>query len=209
MSWARWPASGLDYATLTKCFRLGRIVQNRTTVSLMRRWIVAVAAFAIVASTAGLYWFQPWKLFTSTTVNDAVPVIQTTTTSPAAPDAPSPPTATLVAHGALMTHEHTTSGTAELVRLPNGRHQLILRGLSTSDGPDLRVWLTDQPVLTGRDGWHVFDDGMYLELGRLKGNRGTQVYDVPADSDVTTFRSVTIWCKRFAVSFGAAELVRV
>jgi hypothetical protein len=84
---------------------------------------------------------------------------------------------------------------------------LILRDLSTSDGPDLRVWLTDQPVVAGSAGWHVFDDGRHLEVGRLKGNRGTQLYDVPVGTDVIAFRSVTIWCQRFAVSFGAAELM--
>ena len=81
--------------------------------------------------------------------------------------------------GTLVTHEHDTSGTAQLVRLPDGRYQLVLRDLATSDGPDLRVWLTDQPVLPGRAGWQVFDDGKYVELGRLKGTHGTQVYDIP------------------------------
>ncbi|MGE5828538.1 MAG: DM13 domain-containing protein, partial [Micromonosporaceae bacterium] len=97
-------------------------------------------------------------------------------------------------------------GTAQLIRLPTGRYQLILRDLSTSDGPDLRVWLTDQEVRPGAEGWRVFDDGRYVELGRLKGNHGTQVYDVPADLDISQYRSVSIWCQRFSVSFGAAAL---
>ena len=71
---------------------------------------------------------------------------------------------------------------------------------------DLRVWLSDQPVKPGTAGWKVFDDGRWVELGRLKGNKGNQVYDVPRDADLKALRSVTIWCKRFAVSFGAAAL---
>jgi hypothetical protein len=55
-------------------------------------------------------------------------------------------------------------------------------------------------------GWHVFDDGAYVDLGRLKGNRGDQNYPVPADVDLGRYRSVTIWCDRFNVSFGAAAL---
>ena len=82
----------------------------------------------------------------------------------------------------------------------------MLLNLSTSDGPDLWVWLTDQKVVTNSSGWHVFDDGRYLQLGRLKGNRGNQVYDVPSTADLAGYRSVTIWCRRFTVSFGAAEL---
>ncbi|MEV6493316.1 DM13 domain-containing protein, partial [Actinoplanes sp. NPDC051633] len=108
--------------------------------------------------------------------------------------------------GEFVTHEHETSGGVRLVRNPDGTHQLELAGLDTSDGPDLRVWLTDQPVRTGTDGWRVFDDGRHLELGKLKGNQGDQIYRLPAGVDPAGFRSVSIWCKRFAVSFGAAEL---
>ena len=166
----------------------------------------------VVLAAAGLYWFQPWKLFTSKTVNDTAPVIVGTTTgTPTGAVTPAgaatrAPSATLLREGALVAQEHATSGTAQLVRLSDGRHQLILRNLSTSDGPDLRVWLTDQPVLPGSKGWSVFDDGSHVELGRLKGNHGTQVYDIPASLDVSSYRSVSIWCKRFAVSFGAATL---
>ena len=46
----------------------------------------------------------------------------------------------------------------------------------------------------------------YLELGVLKGNRGDQVYRLDPGVDPAAFRSVSIWCKRFAVSFGAADL---
>ncbi len=165
----------------------------------------AVAAVVAVGLAFGLYWFQPWKLFTSTTVNDAAPVVVAPTATPGLTAAPSP-VALLLGEGELVTHEHDSSGTVQLVRLPDGRHQVILRNLATSDGPDLRVWLTDQPVLAGRAGWHVFDDGKHVELGRLKGTHGTQVYDVPANTDPAQFRSVTIWCARFKVSFAAAEL---
>jgi hypothetical protein len=185
---------------------LGRLARKPVT------WIIA--AVLVVGGGFGLYWFQPWKLFTSTTVNETLPEAPapaapapppTGTQTPPAPAAPAPRN-TLLASGTLITHEHDTSGTARLVRLADGRTQLVLADLSTSDGPDLRVWLTDQPVIEGRAGWHVFDDGRYVELGRLKGNRGNQVYTVPAGTDLAGLTSVTIWCKRFSVSFGAAEL---
>jgi len=168
------------------------------------------AAGVVVLGAFGLYWFQPWKLFTSETVNDTAPVVVASvdTPSPTAGDVSSLTVqpAVLVARGTFVTHEHDTLGTAEIVRLADGRNQLVLRDLSTSDGPDLRVWLTDQPVVAGRAGWHLFDDGKYVEVGRLKGTHGTLVYDLPANVDLAAFTSVTIWCKRFAVSFGAAPL---
>jgi hypothetical protein len=174
-------------------------------------WVVL--AVLVAGGTFGMYWFQPWKLFTSTTVNDALsspapsappPPAATASTAPASAAAPAGPA--VVRQGAFVTHEHDTAGGARIVRTASGGVQLELVGLSTSDGPDLRVWLTDQEVKTGTAGWRVFDDGRYVELGRLKGNRGDQVYPIGADVDLAGFRSVTIWCKRFAVSFGAAEL---
>jgi hypothetical protein len=167
-------------------------------------WIIVAAL--VVGGGLGLYWFQPWKLFTNTTVNETLPSVDAPTADPTPTPVAAAPRNTLLASGTLITHEHDTSGTARLIRLADGRTQLLLADLATSDGPDLRVWLTDRPVIEGRAGWHVFDDGRYVELGRLKGNRGNQVYDVPAGTDLTGLVSVTIWCKRFSVSFGAAEL---
>ena len=160
----------------------------------------------VVGAAAGLYWFQPWKLVTDSTVNEAVPEVVTTTTGPAPSGSPSPAGNALLAQGTIITHEHESSGTVKLIRLADGRVQLVLENLATSDGPDLRVWLTDQPVLPGREGWMVFDDGRYVEVGRLKANHGNQVYDVPAGTNLDGLTSMTIWCQRFSVSFGAASL---
>ncbi|GAA4261326.1 DM13 domain-containing protein [Dactylosporangium darangshiense] len=88
----------------------------------------------------------------------------------------------------------------------DGSRYLRLEDLDTSNGPQLQVWLTDAPVQPGKDSWFVFDDGRHVDLGPLKGNKGSQNYAVPAEADLTQYRSVTIWCARFHVSFGAAEL---
>ncbi|MEU8776230.1 DM13 domain-containing protein [Streptomyces sp. NPDC048606] len=162
----------------------------------------ALAAVAVLA--VGLYWFQPWKLWQDATIAEALP------TAPAArPSGPgsAPPAAPLtVAEGTFISHEHATTGTARLVRLPDGSHTLRLEGLDTSNGPDLRVLLSDAPVKEGVAGWRVFDDGRHVSLGRLKGNKGDQNYALPAGVNPTDYGSVTIWCDRFDVSFGAASL---
>ena len=46
----------------------------------------------------------------------------------------------------------------------------------------------------------------YLDLGKLKGNRGNQNYPIPADVDISIFNSVVIYCKPFAVVFSVATL---
>lgn len=169
-------------------------------------WLVL--ALLGLAGATGLYWFQPWRLFTDTEVREALSAPVPAAAAPGAPSSAASASAEspVIREGAFVTHEHDTTGTARLVRDPDGGHRLELAGLDTSDGPDLRVWLSDQPVSTGSAGRRVFDDGKYVELGRLKGNRGDQVYRLPADVDPDDYRSVSIWCKRFAVSFGAAPL---
>lgn len=185
---------------------------------MRKQWwaVAAVSAVAVVA--AGLVWFKPWALWVDETVNEALPSTSPTATAtevpssrrpsvpPSAAPAASPAGPTTVARGTFTSHEHTTTGTVRLIRLPDGSHVVRLENLDTSSGPDLRVWLTDAPVKEGKAGWHVFDDGTYVSLGKLKGNKGDQNYAVPAEADLDNLTSVTVWCDRFDVSFGAAEL---
>jgi hypothetical protein len=195
-----------------------------------RTVVTATVALAIVVAAVALPLLQPWRLVTDTVVDEALPdagPVSISTSSPAAPtisgarsrgtsagttpprspDRPAGPER--LSHGSLITHEHETTGTASVIRLPDGSRILRLEGLDTSDGPDLEVWLSDAPVLEGRAGWHVFDDGRYRSLGQLKGNHGNQNYVIPTGLDLAGLRSVSIWCNRFNVSFGAAELTPV
>ncbi|GAA2526783.1 DM13 domain-containing protein [Pilimelia columellifera] len=158
----------------------------------------ALALLLTVALAAGLCWFQPWKLIVDTEVREALPQADAAPT----PDAGNQ----LLAAGTFITHEHETTGEVRVVRLADGRRQLLIADLSTSNGPDLRVWLSDQPVRPGVAGWRVFDDGEWVELGKLKGNRGDQIYPIPPSVDLDELPSVSIWCRRFSVSFGAAAL---
>ena len=77
-----------------------------------------------------------------------------------------------------------------------------MTGLSTSDGQDVRVWLSSQTAQHASD----TDNGDWLELGPLKGNRGDQNYAIPVGTDLTKYPSVVLWCKRFSVAFGAAPV---
>ncbi|MGQ4601510.1 DM13 domain-containing protein [Nocardia sp. R6R-6] len=162
-------------------------------------WIVAVLVVAGLG--AGLALFQPWRLFTDTTVQEAAPSV-----SPGPEPGTEVPQPRAIARGTFVSHEHATAGTVVVLQLPDGARVLRLEDLDTSDGPDLHVWLTDAPVREGRDGWFVFDDGVHTDLGKLRGNRGNQNYPLPADTDLARLTSVAIWCDRFDVSFGAAEL---
>lgn len=104
----------------------------------------------------------------------------------------------LLASGAFHSGEHRTTGAAALLRRPSGRAVVTLTDLDTSPGPDLRVYLAVSPTGPVAAG---------LDLGRLRGNRGTQQYEVPAGADLGRYRAVVIWCRAFTVAFGTAALV--
>ncbi|MFF0340653.1 DM13 domain-containing protein [Kribbella sp. NPDC004875] len=178
----------------------------------------AAAAVAVVVTAITLPLFQPWRLLTDKVVDEGLPgavpistpsASRTPPTISVVPTEPAPTVKTaprILLTGQLISHEHGTSGDIAVLALPDGRRVLRIENLDTSDGPDLKVWLSDAAVRPGRAGWHVFDDGTYRDLGRLKGNHGNQNYPIPREVRLESFRSVAIWCDRFNVSFGAAAL---
>ena len=84
-----------------------------------------------------------------------------------------------------------------------GRRVLRLTDFATSNGPDVRVYLV--ATTDASDNKTVTKAG-FVELGKLKGNEGDQNYDLPDDLDLTRYRAVTIWCRRFSVNFATAPL---
>ena len=98
---------------------------------------------------------------------------------------------------------HKGSGTAKLFELPDGTWLVRLENLDVTNGPDLHVYLAKHPEVREADD---VTDGGYLSLGDLKGNKGNQNYVVPADTDVSAYKSVVIWCELFGVLFSPASL---
>ena len=134
----------------------------------------------------------------------ATPVKPSKTNLPEVAEAPVAPM--ILLSGSFTSHEHQTSGTARILELADGSRVLRLENFETSNGPDLEVWLSAAPVIEGQAGWFLADDGDYVSLGKLRGNKGNQNYVIPPDVDLSRFSSASIWCVRFSVSFGAAEL---
>ena len=167
------------------------------------RWLVG--GLVVVVLAVGGYWFEPWRLFTTREVDERLPVAAPAdqpTMAPTTPGASAPSGPVDLLRGRFVSHEHGTSGRVRVVSQPDGSRLLAIEDLDTSDGPDLHVWLTDAEV-----SWRVFDDGRYVDLGELRGNKGNLVYELPGHVDLADYQSVSIWCERFSVSFGAAALV--
>ena len=189
---------------------------NTETVTAERsqRWwrkptvLVPLVLLLVIVLAIGAWLFQPWKLFTDEVVDEALPLPAAASSAPTNPGTTPEPTPEpqVLAKGRFISHEHETTGRAEVLQLPDGKRVLRVEDLQTSNGPDLKVWLAAAPVIPGTDGWFVFDDDEFEDLGPLKGNIGNQNYRIPDSVDLKQLSSVSIWCDRFSVSFGAAEL---
>lgn len=170
----------------------------------MRRTVVGLVAVLVAA---GLWAFEPWRLFTSSRLDEPAPTSSTTAAATAAPEAAPTPSPTardvVLARGEFVDAEHHTSGTARILRLADGRRFLRLEDLAGSDGPDLHVWLS---AARSGGGWGSYDDVEHVALGALKATHGNQNYPIPHDADLSAIRSVVIWCDRFNVAFGTAPV---
>ncbi|HYI46663.1 MAG TPA: DM13 domain-containing protein [Actinomycetota bacterium] len=163
-----------------------------------RLWVVA-ALVVVGLLIFVFFWFQPQKLLIEDTVSEAPPRVVPTA------DETRPETTLTLARGEFRSLEHDTHGTATTLEIPDGRRYLRLEGLDTSNGPDLRVYLSEIPA---SDDWYAYGE-RFVDLGSLKGNRGDQNYALPEGLDLSRFKSAVIWCRRFTVGFGVAPLERV
>lgn len=192
--------------------------------SRRRTWTIA-AVVAAVGLVIGLVVFKPWLLFVDVRVDEQLPIVASAPAQ-AEPTPPTPLTSTpgtastatptptptsagpvQLAMGTLISHEHTTTGTVRIIQQADGARVLTLENLDTSNGPDVHVWLSAAHVVEGTAGWFTAGSADYYDLGLIKGNQGNQVYQIPAEVDLSKYPAVDLWCVQFSVSFGAAELV--
>ena len=145
----------------------------------------------VVLGGIGWYLFRPELLFVNRQVNE----VQVASVGGSVMRA--------LATGRFHSVAHETRGTATIQDVGGGRRILRLTEFATSNGPDVRVYLVAAP--DAADNQTVTTAG-FVELGKLKGNQGDQNYDVPDDLDLTHYRAVTIWCRRFSVNFATAPL---
>ena len=91
--------------------------------------------------------------------------------------------------------KHVTTGSVELIRTEDGSYAIILGDDFEFDGAPAPVW--------------GFGNGAYdaaTKFAGLKGNKGRQVYELPASFDPTTYSHVVLYCEQFSVPLGLAAL---
>jgi len=90
---------------------------------------------------------------------------------------------------------HNAKGTAKLIKAGDNYYVRFEDDFSVTNGPDLFVYL-------GKDG--QYDSN--ARLAELKGNIGSQNYEIPGSIAVSDYNEVWVWCRAFSVAFGKARL---
>ena len=183
-----------------------------------------VSIFALVLLVAGIWAVSP--LFYNRRVDEAFPAAASQATAAAMEAMPAKPAATAAAMEAMPAKPaataasagpvalssgnftrvdaiHSAEGTATIYRLEDGKLVLRLENFKSTNGPDLFVGLSGHPMPRSKS--EVYDQG-YVQIAPLKGNQGNQNYELPADIDLSVFKSVVIYCRAFNVVFSTAEL---
>jgi Electron transfer DM13 len=91
---------------------------------------------------------------------------------------------------------HNAEGIAKVIPLQDGSSILRLENLHVTNGPDLYVYLSPDKIASD-----------FVNIGKLKANNGNQNYGIPADTDLSRYDTVLIWCRPFSVLFGSADLM--
>jgi hypothetical protein len=193
-----------------------------------RMWLVGGAAALLVGLPVAWYLISPF--FITRAVDEALPTARPTALSASAETTSAPeataamatamvaPTSAaadpmpteamddmrILAQGSFYHIAHEGEGTATIYQLADGTRVLRFEAFEVLNGPDLHVWLVPVDPVPNTVGVEIAG---YLDLGALKGNVGSQNYDLPADFDLSQYKSVVIWCQPFRVPFAAAPLL--
>ena len=100
----------------------------------------------------------------------------------------------LLLAGSFENEVHPTSGNVKLYK-NDTEHTLSIENLKSDNGPDLRVYLSEDKTLNKA-----------IALGALKAISGSFQYTFDLNADVGNKNFVLIWCEDFSVLFGSAEL---
>ena len=137
------------------------------------------------------------------------------------PEANVVPTATVIPSTTVdkNTGENLRSGKFVSVAYPvSGQATLLTKGdkttleldenFKTADGPRLVIVLHKAPDLASvaAPPNYGIDAGSYLVLEKLKSTNGKQVYEIPKEAKLKSYKSVAVWCEQMNKTFGFATL---
>jgi hypothetical protein len=167
------------------------MVTTRMLTRSPRRNARVVVAAAIVVLALPLAWYLASPLFLTRAVSEGAPTARAQSQ---------------LATGKFSVVDgiHKGEGTASFVQLADRQRVLRLEDdFRVTNGPDLYVYLSGSAA--PRTSAELHGAGAF-EVAQLKGNVGGQNYALPDDVDLSRFRSVVIYRRRFTTVFSTAEL---
>ena len=107
------------------------------------------------------------------------------------------PAIVAVSSGMLVGIDHDAVGTVGIHERADGSAVVFFEGdTDIEPGPDYDVYLVPGSGATTPDGGTFLDD--------IKGNQGSQNYEIPADYDLGGEHTVLVWCESFGVPIAHA-----
>jgi hypothetical protein len=165
-----------------------------------RLFCIAGAILALLLLYLAIAVFGVQTLFYDTEVNEDFAVDAPALEERGSPQGANP---VVVSTGEFHAVAHPGTGDAIVYRLEDGSHVLRLENLDIFNGPALYVYAV--AAEDANDNETVLSAG-FLNLGPLKGNKGNQTYELPAEFDPEKYRAISVWCRRFSVNFATAPL---
>ena len=205
-------------AVVTVAWLLGRLLAARLAPwRLARTGVFLIAALAILRvvvlpsyQNSTVVETAPEAIASATTTPAPTSTTTATTTATTAPSAVSPPAPTTTAStttnptttapagpllertGTFQGIDHRAAGTVNLYRTAAGAWVVGLEDIDIQPGPDYDLYVVPGAGRDSLSGGTRLDD--------LRGNKGTQFYDVPAGLDLGDGAwTVLVWCHTFAV----------
>src|SRR4051794_21198177 len=114
------------------------------TIMSRKGWAAVIVAAGALVLVAALAAFQPWKLWVDDKANDADVVAVTAPARPGeAQEAKKGPEKIFEGQEWKAYSHGETTGVVKIYKQPDGSHVLRLENLKTSNGPDVKVVLSE------------------------------------------------------------------
>ena len=156
-----------------------------------RHAALAVGAIAAVLAAVPVVAFAIVPLFVKSTLDEPAPAAKATAPVPASSSSPAPAAAL---SGSLRRIDAVHYGSGRVI-LSEGF--LRFENVDIAGAPNMFVYLSDRA-----DG----QPGGYVDLGPLRATNGSFNYMLPPAVDVSSVRSVVVWCRAFSVTVTYAVL---
>jgi hypothetical protein len=176
-------------AAVTAGWLAARVVLARLVRFAWARGAVFTVAAAVALSVVVFPAYDNETVIESFPTAAAAPATSTTTPAAAGPQR--------LRTGMFRGIDHRASGTVAIYRHPDGRYVVGLEDIDIQPGPDYDVY-----IAPGEDREDIKGG---VRLDDLRGNRGTQFYEVSGGVNLEHGPwTVLVWCQTFAVPVAGA-----